>query len=151
MSNWQYANVVPTMQYRSANTICREPYLYKGSDRLLYLGSRPSPEYTGKGLDREVKIKGSCSVILSNAQGEEFRLIYDEKAMTLTADRSCSGEKAFSQDFDVKAVAPVRNRITGMRIFIDNSSVEVFANNGEVVITSLVFPKSRYNNIRIEK
>lgn len=147
MSNWQYANVVPTMQFRSANSICREPFLYTAADKKIYLGSRPSPEYNGKGLDKTVAIKGSCTVSLTNDEGEEFNIIYDQKAMTLTVDRSKSGETAFSQDFAVPAVAPVHNKITSMRIFIDNSSVEVFANNGEVCLTSLAFPKSKFNKI----
>lgn len=150
MSNWQYANVVPTTQYRSGNSICREPFLYYGKDNQLYLGSQPSPEYDGKGLDQTVKIKGSCTVTLSNAEGEEFSIIYDQKAMTLTVDRSKSGETKFSQDFDVNATAPVINKLTSMRIFIDNSSVEVFGNNGEVCLTSLVFPKSKYNKVTVK-
>ncbi len=151
MSNWQYANQVPTKQYRSANTICREPFLYYGADKQIYLGSRPSPEYDGKGYDQTIKVKGSCTVTLSNNEGEEFKIIYDEKSMTLTTDRSGSGEKAFSQDFDQISIAPVRNRLSTMRIFIDNSSVEVFGNDGEVAITNLVFPKSKYNNLNVSK
>ena len=151
MSNWQYANNVPTMQFRSANSICREPFLYTGADKQIYLGSRPSPEYDGQGLDHELKIKGSCTVVLSNAEGEEFRLIYDEKAMTLTADRSKSGQTQFSQEFDQQAVAPVHNKITSMRLFIDNCSVEAFANNGEVCLTSLAFPQSKYDRVSVEK
>ena len=151
MSNWQYANNVPTMQFRSANSICREPFLYTGADKQIYLGSRPSPEYTGKGLDSELKIKGSCTVVLKNVEGEEFRLIYDEKAMTLTADRSRSGQTSFSQEFDVNAVAPVHNKITNIRLFVDNCSVEAFANDGEVCLTSLVFPQSKYDRISVEK
>lgn len=147
MSNWQYANGVPTMQFRSANSICREPYLYTAADKKIFLGSRPSPEYNGKGLDKTVNVKGSCTVTLSNNEGEEFKVIYDQKAMTLTVDRSKSGETAFSQDFAVPAVAPVHNKVTSLRFFIDNSSVEVFANNGEVALTSLVFPKSKYNKV----
>ncbi len=159
MSNWQYANNVPTMQYRSANSIVREPFLYYGQEfvngksvngKCLFLGSRPSPEYTGKGLDKTVKVKGSCTVTLSNDEGEEFSVIYDQKAMTLTVDRSKSGETQFSQDFAVPAVAPVRNKLTSLRLFIDNSSVEVFGNDGEVAMTSLVFPKSKYNKISIK-
>ena len=151
MSNWQYANVVPTTQYRSANSICREPFLYTGADKQLYLGNRPSPEYDGKGLDREVKVKGSCTVTLSNQEGEQFQIIYDEKAMTLTCDRAKSGETAFSADFAVPAVAPVHKKLTSLRLFIDNSSVEVFGNNGEVCMTSIVFPKSKYDTINITK
>lgn len=151
MSNWQYANNVPTMQYRSANTICREPYLYQGADKQLYLGSRPSPEYDGKGLDRELKIKGSCTVTLSNEQNEEFSIIYDEKAMTLSVDRSKSGQTQFSEDFAVPTIAPIKNKVTSLRVFIDNSSVEVFGNNGEVCLTSLVYPQTPYNKVNIKK
>lgn len=147
MSNWQYANVVPTMQYRSSNSIAREPFLYYGQDKQIYMGSRPSPEYDGKGLDKTVKVRGSQTITLTNDEGEEFRIIYDQKAMTLTVDRSRSGETQFSQDFAVNATAPVHNRLTSIRIFIDNSSVEVFGNNGEVSLTSLVFPKSKYSKI----
>ena len=149
MSNWQYANGVPTKQYRSANSICREPFLNYGRDKQVYLGSAPSPEYDGMG--ETIKVKGSCTVTLSNDEGEEFTVTYDEKAMTLTCDRSKSGETEFSQDFAVPATAPVHNKLTSFRIFVDNSSVEVFGNNGEVVMTSIVFPQSNLNRIKITK
>ena len=118
---------------------------------MLYLGSRPAPEYDGKSLDRLLSIKGSCTITLSNDEGDEFVITYDERAMTLSANRSKSGLTDFSQDFDVTATAPVHRRLTSMRVFIDNSSVEVFGNNGEVCLTSLVFPQSKYNNITINK
>lgn len=44
MSNWQYAAIVPTRQYRSANTLPREVDLYRGDDGELYVASVPSPE-----------------------------------------------------------------------------------------------------------
>lgn len=44
MSNWQYASEVPTLQFRSANTLPRDLSLFKGNDGLLYLASAPSPE-----------------------------------------------------------------------------------------------------------
>ena len=150
MSNWEYANIVPTTQFRSANTIARDPFLYKAGDRI-YLGSRPAPEYNAAGLDKTVKISGSCTVTLSNDKGEEFVIVYDQKAMTLSCDRSRSGITDFSQHFDRVAVAPVHRKITSLRIFIDNSSVEVFANGGEVCLTSLVFPDSPFNSLTISK
>ena len=54
MSNWQYANNVPTKQFRSANTLPRDIELYEGSDGELYLAATPVPEVnalrTGKSL-----------------------------------------------------------------------------------------------------
>ena len=54
MSNWQYANNVPTKQFRSANTLPRDIELYEGSDGELYLAATPALEVnalrTGKAL-----------------------------------------------------------------------------------------------------
>jgi len=44
MSNWQYAAEVPTMQFRSANTLPRDISLYRGDDGEIYAASVPSPE-----------------------------------------------------------------------------------------------------------
>lgn len=44
MSNWQYAGEVPTMQYRSANTLPREAGLFRAPDGQLYLSSSPVAE-----------------------------------------------------------------------------------------------------------
>ena len=44
MSNWQYANDVPTMQFRSANTLPRDLGLFRDSDGEIYLSVVPSPE-----------------------------------------------------------------------------------------------------------
>ena len=44
MSNWEYAADVPTMQFRSANTLPRELGLFKGADGETYLASKPAAE-----------------------------------------------------------------------------------------------------------
>lgn len=44
MSNWQYAAEVPTMQFRSANTLPRDLSLFRDRDGQCYLASVPSPE-----------------------------------------------------------------------------------------------------------
>ncbi len=44
MSNWQYAAEVPTMQFRSANTLPRDITLFTAPDGRLYAASAPSPE-----------------------------------------------------------------------------------------------------------
>ncbi len=46
MSNWQYAAEVPTIQYRSANTLPREAGLFVAPDGQIYMSSAPSPELT---------------------------------------------------------------------------------------------------------
>lgn len=44
MSNWQYAADVPTMQFRSANTLPREIGLFRAPDGEVYASCTPSPE-----------------------------------------------------------------------------------------------------------
>lgn len=61
MSNWQYAADVPTMQYRSANTLPREARLFKGADGQTYLASAPSPELTAL-RDKQVVAARSIAV-----------------------------------------------------------------------------------------
>lgn len=46
MSNWQYANNVPTQQYRSANSLPRDLSLFQGEDGAYYLATSPAPELT---------------------------------------------------------------------------------------------------------
>lgn len=54
MSNWQYANNVPTKQFRSANSLPRDLELYEGDNGEVYLAVTPAPEVdalrTGKAL-----------------------------------------------------------------------------------------------------
>ena len=144
MSNWEYANNVPTKQFRSANSIARDLFLYQAG-KEYYLGSRPAKEYDGKELDKTYKVKGSTTIRLTNAEGDEFVIAYDPKTMTLSCDRTRCGDTSFSEHFPAVTVAPVHKKLTSIRVFIDNSSVEVFGNNGEVVQTNLVFPKSKLN------
>ncbi len=44
MSNWQYANLTPTQQFRSANALPRELSLYTGGDGQLYVAAAPVKE-----------------------------------------------------------------------------------------------------------
>lgn len=59
MSNWQYAGEVPTMQFRSANTLPRDLSLFTASDGELYLASTPSPEMKA--------LRGTPTVSVRNA------------------------------------------------------------------------------------
>lgn len=47
------------------------------------------------------------------------------------------------------ASAPARNGSVDLTIFVDHSSIEVFVNGGEQTLTSLVFPKSEDQDIKL--
>lgn len=66
MSNWQYAAEVPTMQYRSANTLPREIGLFRDTDGQIYASSTPSPEVTA--LRDKLVVNASKVSVKKNAR-----------------------------------------------------------------------------------
>ncbi len=178
MSNWQYANNVPTTQYRSANTLARDLTLYRVGGEL-YLKSKPSPEikkaraeekkiptFEVKGnyevaslladnkgayeIEMTIENKGTSKIDFSlmNEKGEKVAMYYDVVRKQFVMDRSASGIVGFSRDFPAVTVAPVRNTDQiHLRLFIDRSSVEAFGEEGEYVMTNLVFPAEPYNRM----
>ena len=136
MSNWQYANNVPTRQYRSANTIARDLTLYRVGEEL-YLKSTPSPEVKkaraekvskpsfnvageyevasllddNKGayeVELVIRNQGASKIAfcLLNEKGEKVSMYYDLARRQFVMDRSESGTVDFSKDFPAVTVAP---------------------------------------------
>ena len=160
MSNWQYANQVPTQQYRSGNSIPRDLGLfeYKGE---TYCSVVPSPEMTaarskkaGKKLTEScemvVNLKGNATITLSNDKGEKVVMNYDAKAETFSMDRTKSGKVDFSNDFAATTKAPTYGKISQLRIFIDKSSIEALDADGKMSMTNLVFPSKPYNKVTVK-
>lgn len=69
----------------------------------------------------------------------------------LELDRRQSGDVAFSDRFPSVEYAPLtsQNGVIKLRIFVDKSVVEVYANDGERVITDLIFPNESAGSIEL--
>ena len=159
MSNWQYANQVPTQQYRSANSIARDLGLfeYKGE---TYCSVTAAPEMTAargkkskslsEACEMVVTLKGDASITLSNDKGEKVVMDYRAKDETFEMDRTRSGKKDFSNEFSAITKAPTYGKINQLRIFIDKSSVEAIDADGKMAMTNLVFPTKPYNKVTIK-
>lgn len=136
MSNWQYANNVPTRQYRSANTLARDLTLYREGQEL-FLKSTPSVEVK-KARGKKVSIPSfkvsekheivnlfednqgayEVEILIQNAgaskiafcllndKGEKVSMYYDLNRKQFVMDRSESGTVDFSKDFPAVTVAP---------------------------------------------
>ena len=158
MSNWQYAGVVPTMQFRSANSIPRDLGLFTSGDET-YMSCVPSKEMDavrGKQIKRPanaceivVDVKGSAVITLQNGKGEKVVMRYNEAERTFAMDRRESGMTSFSDAFPVETVAPTYGSIRQLRIFIDNASIEAFDSEGKMVMTNTVFPTEPYNMVKV--
>ena len=83
---------------------------------------------------------------------EQTTITYNSNAKTISLDRTKSGDTSFNKAFasveTVQVNASVVKKIN-LRILIDKSVVEVFVNNGEYVLTDLVFPTHNNGGIEI--
>lgn len=180
MSNWLYANVVPTVAWRSAMTVPRELQLRHVGNNLL-VASRPVGELgkiaakpvslenlqVGKSFDLSAKAGNGAipcridmrldelkdfSLVLSNDAGEEVVIGYDKKQNQYFIDRTKSGKVDFHKKFAARHVAPrfVQTPNADLLLIIDVSSVELFADEGLSVMTEIFFPNQPYNKITIQ-
>ncbi|WP_062353108.1 glycoside hydrolase family 32 protein [Bacillus kwashiorkori] len=77
-------------------------------------------------------------------ESEATILSYDKREGFLTLDRNKSGKGPGGVR---KAPLSLKNDELSLQILIDRSSVEIFANGGEIVMTSRIYPKQSSNNI----
>ncbi len=178
MSNWQYANIVPTEKWRSATTIPRDLGLTKVGEKYL-VTSQPVAnldavakvpiklksidasnynlaEKTGK-LTGPARIQITAdelkdfTITLSNTLGEKLLLGYDQTNNQYFIDRTNSGKVNFEKGFAAKHTAPrfATTKNFDLTLIIDNASVELFADNGLSVMTEIFFPNENYSNIQL--
>jgi fructan beta-fructosidase len=92
--------------------------------------------------------KGFTIDLLKN--GEEKSVVsYDISTQKLSFDRTKSGVVDFSKKFpSIESMkVELENGIIKLDIFVDNSIVEIFANDGKAVISDLVFPKKANGSV----
>ena len=166
MSNWLYAQVVPTQSWRSAMTIPRALSLIDVNGVLL-LKSAPVQELESlrqagieidqtsnlpsQAVEIAAKLDGSdvFSLVLSNELGEKVTI---SKEMGLVSiDRSQAGQTDFHADFAAMHSAPMSWKAQSLRIFLDASSVELFVNDGELAMTSVLFPNSPWKTVEFQQ
>lgn len=179
MSNWQYANVVPTERWRSATTIPRDLSIEKVGEKYL-VRSVPSPELNaiaeqpvilknieGSNYDLTAKVGQltgpalvqlranairNFSLTLSNASGENVVLGYDRDSNSYFIDRMASGKTSFEKDFARRHYGPrlTNNTAVDLTLVIDNASVELFADDGLTIMTSIFFPNTPFTNMTLQ-
>lgn len=159
MNNWQYANRTPTSPWRGQMTIPREVSLrrYPEGIRLVQqpvkaleqLRTRhltyPNLSGTGQAFEMTstIRIGGASEAgwkILAN-DGTFTAIGYDARAGRIFVDRTHSGDVGFSDKFPARTSAPLRpGDLLRWRVLVDQSSVEVFAGDGQTTLTNLVYP-----------
>jgi len=173
MSNWLYAQQVPTINWRSATTLPRHlgiKYVngetYLTSDASQYINGLPQKSTKlnngfGTLIDHSIargyKISynenslSPFTVSLSNESGEHLDFGYDSITNQFFIDRSYAGVHDFNSEFATKHFAPriAVSKNTGFYAIVDKASIEFFADGGLTVMTDIFFPMYPYTKINI--
>ncbi len=183
MSNWDYANVVPTTSWRSASTIPRELMLVLDNGHY-FLTSLPISELGGLriksdtaslkmqsfsgekeiptrnvslmqsellfGFDLSSSPSDTIGIIFENTIGERLIIGYSKSQKQFYVDRREAGNSSFSKEFAGISTAPYDAKpVLKLHLFIDASSVEVFVDDGRLVMTNLIFPREKYTSLKL--
>ena len=179
MSNWIYANQVPTREWRNAMTIPRELKLQRVNEEIL-LTSLPVKEIgrlaagptilkdigVEKTVDLTKKLKDSANhymmtlhadeikdffMTFSNTKGEQLAIGYDKATNHYYIDRIQSGRTDFNVDFSKKYSSPrlSTDKDLSLTLVMDVSSLELFADKGLTVMTIVFFPAQPFNRVDI--
>jgi fructan beta-fructosidase len=182
MSNWDYANTLPTAIWRNAMTVPRNLFLEEAGSKL-YVASRPAPEvYTLAkrklefrrlnvdstanltnllGLQKDtagryiLEVHGaadeSVDFVFSDAAGEKLVFGYNPNKQEYWLDRSGAGDTKFHSGFGGTYTAPrlSDDNDLDLQFVVDRSSLEVFADNGMTVMTSVFFTQQPLTRVRV--
>jgi fructan beta-fructosidase len=176
MNNWRYAEAIPTSPWRGAMTFPRQLSLVETIDGVrlaqqpvksieslrelvawqedaLVEGEMILEDVQGRTLeiiaDFEFDSATSFGMQLHRDRDTSVKITYDVAQDQLTVDRP--RHEALSAQYPVFFAAPlkVEDGRVQMRILLDESSVEIFANDGEVSITSQQFIDSDFDNVAL--
>jgi fructan beta-fructosidase len=105
-------------------------------------------------IDVDISITTAPKILIKllNLGGDYALLGYDVQEEKLYIDRSDAGLKGFEPSFGQhihSAPLPLTNSRIQLNVFLDRSSIEVFADEGAVVLTDLLFTEKRINEIVI--
>lgn len=103
-------------------------------------------------LDPSDTNSGQIGLAFSNSSGQSFRLGVDLETNQVFIDRTEAGEKDFEASFAGKHTAPLVQLPSGqlhLHVLLDVSSVELFAQEGAVVMTDLFFPDTPYDQVEV--
>jgi fructan beta-fructosidase len=171
MSNWQYGTTVPSLKWRSAMTFPRILGL-KNIGGGYYTTMKPvdaleklvikTTSYNHDATENGIALTGpvrmefsvsdlhSFSFVFSNSQGQSVKTGYDEEKNAFFIDRSQAGKSDFYPQFASINYGPrlAQTKDSKIIILLDNSSMELFADQGLTTMTEIFFPDQPFNSVQ---
>lgn len=181
MSNWQYANQVPTKNWRGAATIARDLQIdqiegeyFVRSVPVRELDSRLKPVFkkatltSSKPLDLSSYTKtlqgrfkldlsfdphSDLEILITNKGGQKLLVGYNDKTNTYYIDRTNAGASNFEAGFAKKHIAPriSKSGKAKLSLILDVASAELFADDGLTVMTDIFFPDGLMDGVEISR
>lgn len=173
MSNWLYGSRVPTVKWRSAMTFPRILNLKK-SGESYYTTMTPvsaieklvtkTNTYNHDSTENGIALSGpsriemnipdlhSFSFIFSNQSGQLLKAGYDEEKNSFFIDRTLAGNSGFASQFATIHYGPriAQSNDSKIIMILDNSSLELFADQGLTTMTEIFFPDQPFNSVQQE-
>jgi fructan beta-fructosidase len=166
MDNWQYADKLPTSPWRGQMSLPRRLSLLRDEEGLA-ISQQPVVEAVrGKHLaiqqneNGEIKVgeidkapfelalqfepagERSFGLRIYSDKQHWTEIIFDRENREFSVDRIKSS-KPIAPDFPSKTVAPiVEGRPYDLKLIVDRSSVEAYAQGGTIAMSNLIFPPS---------
>ncbi len=102
-------------------------------------------------VEFEVGTASELGLKVRTGNGEETVIGIDRTANEIFVDRTRSGNVDFHPDFPSRHAAPlpVENGRVRLHLFVDWSSVEVFARDGQTVFTDRIFPSPESEGVAL--
>lgn len=175
MSNWKYADRVPTDSWRGAMTVPREVYIEKRRmgyrllnrpvnnlkllrrrELAMHCQSKVSRcDFPEQCIEVVAVLKsstlgaGSFQFVFSNPE-EQLVLRFDAAAKELTLDRhGAMGSRFVEARETVVAKVEELPEVIELQILLDRSSIEVFFDGGVHCLTALVFPDEPFSSVKL--
>jgi len=127
--------------------LLRTKQLFRGSEISIQQANKEIHAANVQGdtleIEAEIAPRGAdeSGFRLRRGPNEETLVGISAKTHELFIDRTHSGLVSFSSDFPGRHRAPLHwTSSVKLHIFLDRSSVEVFANDGETVLTDRIYP-----------
>ncbi|MNO25115.1 Levanase precursor [compost metagenome] len=177
MSNWKYANLTPAEEFRGAMTIPRELRLEKRDGAIVLvqcpareLRNARRPVLTLTNVSKQqaeealsflrldsyeivAEAASGASLAFEVRKGQSQKTIVgiDASQGIVYVDRTQSGQHEFHEQFrgiHNASLHTVGDRMD-LHIYVDRTSVEVFAGDGQAAITDLIYPDEESNGISL--
>ena len=89
-----------------------------------------------------------CFNLFTWGRERGFEIAYDTNTHKLTIDRSMM-HNIPNREFGLTRTITLENELSALDIFVDHSTIEIFVNDGEYVMSSRIFPERSENMIRM--